>query len=104
MTSQSALSRQYVPFYVLPSAVVPLVNPTGDTVQFAFTLNGADPVTWYTGSWASTTALINGAYIALCLVGPGGAVTLNRGTWSCWIKITDDPEVPVIAAGQLAIT
>jgi hypothetical protein len=104
VSAQSSLSLQYVPFQVLPSAFGPIVNPTSDPVQFAFTLGGADPAVWYAGSWAGTTALLNGAYTALCLVGPGGTVALPRGTYSTWIKITDSPEIPVIGAGQLQIT
>lgn len=104
MSSQPALSLQYVTFAVLPTSFGGAINPTGDTVQFAFTLGGANPSTWYAGTWASTTPLTSGAYLAQCLVGPGGTVALTRGSYSCWIKITDNPEIPVIPAGQLQIT
>ena len=38
------------------------------------------------------------------VVGPGsGGVDLATGTWSLWVKITDNPEIPVINAGLLVI-
>lgn len=104
MSSQSALSLQYVQVQVLASVLGVSYDPTADVVQFAFTLNGIQPATWYDGAWASMTALANGGYIAQCLVGPGGTATLTRGTYTTWIKVTDNPEIPVIAVGQLAIT
>jgi hypothetical protein len=104
VSSQSVLSLQYIQVQVLATVLGAPIDPTSDVVQFAFTLNGANPGTWSTGSWASDAPLANGAYIAQCLVGPGGTVTLTRGTWTTWIKVTDDPEIPVITAGELQIT
>jgi hypothetical protein len=99
---QSSLSLQYVPVQITVQVGV----PTGDTVQFAFTTGGADPQAgdWKTASWATNiTGLPNGVYIAQCLVGPGGAVQLAAGTYQIWVKITDNPEVPVLKGGTLQI-
>jgi hypothetical protein len=97
----SSLSTVYVQVPVVATIDGVLYNPTADQVQMAFTLNGANPVTWNTASWTSGPG--TGSYLAECLVGPSGTVTLATGTWSLWLKITDNPEIPVIDAGLLVI-
>lgn len=101
MITLSSLSTEYVRVPVAATVNNAPYNPTGDVVQFAFT-TGANPVSgdWHTGSWDSTDS----PYVAQCLVGPGGVVSLAVGTWIIWIKITDNPEVPVRSVGQLSIT
>jgi hypothetical protein len=79
------------------------INPTSDTVQFAFMPPGTNPGSgdWHAGSWATTA---NGGYQAQCLVGPAnGGVSLTVGTYVIWVKATDNPEIPVIPADQLQI-
>ncbi|MCI3277643.1 hypothetical protein [Streptomyces cylindrosporus] len=83
------------------------VNPTSDVVEFAFTTGIAKPASgdWKTGSWDGTEPRApDGAYLARCLVGPGGTVELPVGQYTMWIRITDNPEVPVIPFGLLRIT
>lgn len=103
--SQSALSTNYVQVPVTvqsPSSA----DPTGDTVQFAFTPL-TYPVTepqsgdWHTGSWVTFPGP---AYWAQCLVGPNGGVSLAIGTYTAWVKIVDNPAVPVQQAFLLKIT
>ncbi len=103
---QSALSTEYILIPV--SAVVDgaAINPTGDTVQFAFKPIGVDPGSgdWTAGSWASTSE-VNGFYYAQTLVGPANSGTvLPVATYAIWLKITDNPEVPVRSPGLLQIT
>lgn len=77
-------------------------NPTSDSVVFAFTAPGTKPTgstTWYAGSWE----IANGNYLARCLVGPTGTVTLAAGTYSVWVKITDSPEIPVLEVDTLIV-
>jgi hypothetical protein len=77
-------------------------DPTADVVAFAFVNGNAYPATWYTGSWQTT---VQGNYLAQCLIGPvGGVVALAPATYTVWVKITDDPEVPVLSTGSLQIT
>lgn len=77
-------------------------NPTGDVVQFAFVVGSSYPATWYQGSW---TTNLQGIYIAQCLVGPANSgVVLLPATYVVWIKITDNPEIPVRSAGSIQIT
>ena len=80
------------------------INPTSDTVVMAFL--AVPPPTqptslqWQTATWLSTSA----PYTALCLVGPGGTITLAQGQWYVWIKITASPEIPVKYAGILQVS
>ena len=104
--SQSSLSTQMI--QVLVAITAPTVyNPTGDTVQFAFTPL-TYPVTqpgsgdWHTGSWVAFPGPV---YWAQCLVGPAnGGVSLAIGSYQVWTKITDSPEVPVQQPCILQIT
>ncbi|MEU5043161.1 hypothetical protein [Streptomyces griseorubiginosus] len=100
-------SREYAQASVRASVQGEPYNPTADAVEFAFTAVTAKPTTgdWKTGSWDGTQPRPPGnAYIAHCLVGPGGTVELPAGTYTMWIRITDNPEIPVIPFGRLQIT
>lgn len=77
------------------------INPTGDTVDFAFISGTDEPTsstTWSAGSWESTSS----PYVARILIGGTGTV-LSVGTYGAWIKITDNPEVPILACGVVTI-
>jgi hypothetical protein len=105
-TSLSALSTQYILIPVRATSGGAPYNPTADVVAMAFADGWAEPGSgaWNTGSWASTST-VNGYYLAQCLVGPqNGGNVLAIGTWNVWLRITDNPEVPVISAGTLTIT
>jgi len=102
--SLPASTLEYVRFPVRATVNGLPYNPTSDVVQFAFlTLESAQPVggDWKSGSWETGA---NSTYLARCLVGPSGTVTLTAGLYYVWIKITDSPEIPVILAGTVEIT
>ena len=113
MLSIYAQSTQYIE---VPITNAQGINPTSDAVKFAFlgaysdvsSANEAVPTattTYYTGSWQSTTANANGAYVAIILVGPTGGVTaLTTGTYLVVVKVTDSPEVPVLYSGPLVVS
>jgi hypothetical protein len=105
MYSQSVLSTVYVQIPVTAQGTAGAWNPTGDTVQFAFTpvtYPVTSPTSWAAGTWATFPGP---AYRALCLVGPGaGGTALSIGTWQVWLKISDSPEVPVLQPSLLQIT
>ncbi|RSM73434.1 hypothetical protein DMH04_41215 [Kibdelosporangium aridum] len=86
----SVLSKEYLLISVTASEDV-----TSDPVAFAFAAPSVDPSVWTSGDWVGTQARI--------LVGPGGAVTLTKGTWDVWLKITDSPEIPVRKVDQLVV-
>lgn len=101
------LGTEYVLIPVAASKSGAAYNPTADTVQFAFMPNSVQvPVTadWVTGSWETVPTNIIYPYNARCLVGPSGSTALTLGTYVMYVKITDNPEIPVIPAGQLVIT
>ena len=103
----SHLSTEYVlvPLQVTKAGVP--YNPTSDTLQFAFMPNSVQvPVTadWVAGVWESVPTNIIYPYNAKCLVGPTGTTVLTLGTYVMYLKITDNPEVPVLIGGQLVIS
>ena len=108
MTTPGAavISRLSTEFVIVPVNAVfdgQTYNPTQDFVQFAFTIGyGVTPVTWYPGSW-DVNAIQGIWYNAKCLVGGTNGVPLTPGTYTVWIKITDNPEVPVRQAGSLIV-
>jgi hypothetical protein len=78
-------------------------NPTSDVVEMAFKTGGQPPGNsdWQTAEWDT----VNGQYVAKCLVGPGGTIQLTVGSYTVYVKITDNPEIPVlIATTPLEIT
>lgn len=84
----SSLTKEYLVVEVECS-----INPTSDTVQFAFT-TGDNPIItdWISGSWeAGTTS----PYTCKVLIGAGSSKVLTAGSYYVWVKITDSPEIPV---------
>jgi hypothetical protein len=103
----SHLSTEYI---LVPIAVtkagVPY-NPTSDTLQFAFMPNSVQvPQSgdWVSGVWETVSTNIIYPYNAKCLVGPTGTTAPTLGTYIIYLKITDNPEVPVLVGGQLVIS
>lgn len=98
----SALSTDYDQWAIKSSA-----NPTADVVQFAYMASGAGdpgPTDWFAGSWV-LTPLSTGEWVARALIGPGaGGKVLARGSYTVWVKITDNPTIPVVSVGTLTIT
>jgi hypothetical protein len=99
-------SREFVEAAVKVSMQGEPYNPTGDTVEFAFTEVSGRPTTWYSGGWDGTGPISGStAYRAQVLVGPGSTgPTLTPGMYAIFIRITDNPEQPVILVGQLTVT
>jgi hypothetical protein len=95
--------------YLLPVAAAKAgaaYDPTADTVQFAFMPQATQvPQSgdWKAGSWEANPASLLYPYNAKCLIGPAGVVTLGIGTYVAYVKITDDPEIPVDIVGYLQI-
>ena len=76
-------------------------NPTGDTVQMAFMPQATQvpgPSDWQAAIWSTVEANVLFPYSASCLVGPGGTITLGIGTYVLYVKVSDNPEVPVLQA------
>jgi len=99
----SALSRQYIQVPVTEVVSWLPADPTSNLVYMAFKLGRNPPadVDWVAGSWQ--TSSVNGQYFAQCLIGPGTGTVLTQGEWAVWLKITADPEQPIIQTGTIAI-
>jgi hypothetical protein len=106
--SVSHLSLQYVS---VPLTVTTLdgapYNPTSDVVQMAFMPTATQvPQSgdWVAAVWSTDPSNLIYPYAANCLIGPGGTITLGIGTYIIYVRVTDNPEVPVeIAPLQLQI-
>lgn len=105
--SQSALSTQPVQVQVTAITTTGAAyNPTPDVVQMAFVPQSypqAAPQTsqWVTASWATDAS---GNYWATCLVGPAnGGTALTAGSYVLFVKVTDNPAVPVLPGPLLSI-
>lgn len=103
----SHLSTEYVliPLQVTKAGVP--YNPTGDTLQFAFmptAVQVPQVSDWVNGVWETVTTNFIYPYNAKCLVGPSGSTVLTLGTYVIYLKITDNPEIPVLVGGQLEIS
>ena len=103
----SQLSLQYVG---IPVRAVTLAgasfNPTADTVQMAFMPAPTQvplPSDFKTAVWATLSGSLLYPYAAYCLVGPGGTINPGIGTYVIWLKVSDNPEIPVLICGYLEI-
>lgn len=106
MTGQSVLATEWARYAVTVDASDPAYDPTvAAAVAFSFRQSGHAPTVsdWTAGSW-ETFAGPPRRWIARVLVGPGGAVTLDRGEWTVWIRITDGAEVVTRAVDTISIT
>lgn len=102
--TQSSLSTEYVQTLVRVTAAVPY-DPSRDTLAWAFTNASAfpaqQPSAWYPGTWDVWPGPL---YYAQVLVGPAnGGVVLSQGRWQAYLRVTDDPEVPVLQPFVLQI-
>lgn len=100
--SISSLSTIYVQVAVSATISGVLYNPTSDVVQMAFMTGVKRPTNtdWKTGSWETAPGP---TYFAQVLVGPTGTITLTVGQYTVWLKIIDNPEVPVASVGTLTV-
>lgn len=73
------------------------LNLSADVVQVAATRTSASPAVadWRPAAWDNGQARI--------LVG-GPDFVLTPGDWNLFVRVTDNPELPVLRAGTLTIT
>jgi hypothetical protein len=90
-------------------------NPTSDPCYLAFLPDGESPpmgayvegAGYYIGSWDT----IDGEYFAKTLIGTYETIIpenpdipqLTVGFWNVWVKISDNPEIPVRKAGYIEV-
>jgi hypothetical protein len=101
--TQSSLSTAYIQVLIATGTY----DPTYDNVQFAFMLDSYPALIpsdddWQTASWSIAPGP---QYWAQCLVGPAnGGIPLTPGLYQVWVKIIDNPQVPVLQQVFLQIT
>jgi hypothetical protein len=107
--TQLAESTEPVQFQIEAIANGTPYNPTADSVAVAFVPvtnppSSPDPVSgeWNTASWETDPGPV---YWVSILVGPlNGGVPLAAGSYIAYVKITDNPAVPVKPGCYLIIT
>lgn len=94
MAEMSTLSLEFVKVQVTFRENGVLQDPTADTVEMAFVQPGSSPGApdWKPATWETA---VGPRYLARTLVGPGGTVTLTADTYRVWVRVTDNPEIPV---------
>lgn len=102
----SSLSTDYIsiPVEATGNNGLPF-NPTADPIAFAFKAVGVNPAPgdFNAGSWDIHVPPAS-KYVAKILIGPNTSVNPGVGVWIAWLKITDNPEVPVRQVAELTIT
>lgn len=104
MLTLSQLTREYVRVAVDAgrTATGAAIDPTSLAVAMAFKASGlpAD-ADWQPAVWSTQ----QGRYFAACLIGPGGApaLALAVGRYDVYLRLTDNPEVPVRRVDALQI-
>lgn len=104
-TRVNALSTAKVRNSVFVTADGEVYNPTSAAVSFAFLPNPQalpEAADWKPGTWDVT---LTRQYVAECLVGPAGAVTLSRGRYYRWLRIVDpvSGEMVIEPSGKLLV-
>lgn len=92
-------SLEYLPVRVVVTKDGVLFDPTADPVEIALPVINVDPTVWKAADWRT----VGTNYFARVLVGPTGDFVLTRGDYDILVRITDDPEIPVLRAGRLSV-
>jgi hypothetical protein len=91
----------------METTVTSTVDPTDDVVSWSFPVKGARPTAWTAGTWKADATGVAGSFRAVSVsptVGATGAtVVLAAGTYDAYLKITDNPEVPVRRIGLVRV-
>lgn len=107
MPAMYSLSTEYFEVPVEFKVNGAVINPTTtDPVQMAFMPRNVDPGSsdWVNGSWEVDTSQPTPVYWARALVGPGaGGKNLAKGVYAVWLKVTDNPEIPVKIVALLEV-
>ncbi|CRK59092.1 hypothetical protein [Alloactinosynnema sp. L-07] len=91
----SSQATEYLRALVTVDGATP---PPSDLVHFAFLAAGwpVPSTTWHVGAWVDGKARI--------LVGPGaGGLVVPLGSYRVFLRVTDNPEIPIDQVGQLTI-
>lgn len=85
--------------YVKATVTADVTLADAMTVAISLSSNGVH--NWVTATWTGTAAVTRTARTS----SPVDFSTLTKGkTYSVYVKLTDSPEVPIIAAGSLTVS
>jgi len=106
--TQLASSTEPVQIQVRAIAGGSPYDPSGDPVAVAFVLQGGPEPSPASSGWNAATWEVDPgnppSYWASVLVGPlNGGIALTAGTYVGYVKVTDNPAVPVKAGCYLVI-
>ena len=90
----------------LKTVITADVDPTGDTVAFAFVQGSTRPSSFTAGTWDGSYASGQATAVTPTIgtTGSGAGIELAAGEWKAFVKVTDSPEVPVRPCGILTLT
>lgn len=89
----SSLSKQKIFAEVTTTAVA---DPTSDTVAVAVAPTYTPVTTWAAATWVTQPG---GVFLVSVLIGPGTDIgPLAVGIYNVWVRVTDNPEIPVMRA------
>ena len=94
----SVLSRVYIKSPITATVAGSIVDVTGDAVEMAIVVAKTDVTDgdFHSATWVAGSAAI--------LVGPGGSPSIGTFApdfYDVYIRITDNPETPVLFAGTI---
>lgn len=98
--TRSSIRHSSTEFVRVPVSCPSDVTLGTQPVAMAFLAGSGDPAP----SDLKTAAWVPGQPVARILVGPAGSIQLAKGVYTVFVKVTDSPEVPVIAAGRITVT
>lgn len=99
-----ALSREYVRVKVSAKEDGSVVDPTSDTVTMAVVSGSVVAGDFKAASWETDATTTPDTYYARVEIGPGSTVgALTAGTYNVYVKVVDNPEQPVLAAGSIRV-
>lgn len=98
----SVLTKEYLKVAVRAVESGVVTDPTTNTVQFSFPLEGVTPSVWTSGSWETAVTSTGNIYSGRILVGVGTSVA-SIGQYDVWIRITGGTEIPTRRVGLLVL-
>lgn len=96
--ARTSIDRDSVEYVKIPVTSPPSVSLGTQTVEVAITdpVNRPEEADWNSAEWHDDKTV-------RFLIGPG-AFPLAEGTHRVWLRLTDEPEVPVLIAGSITVT
>lgn len=99
---RSVLTTEYVRVPVTALLDGLPVSTVTDVAWLSFPVRSTDPIE---GDWqVATWEVDDGQQYLAVLIGPAHTFTLPVGRYDIWVKIADNPEIPVRKIGPLVIS